>query len=99
MEIIYMESFNFTQSYAVHIDINGPLNLTEMVPVIGMEGMVSHACLCYTQSHLTASICILIKPADMDKLMSFPASHVTITFQLHIPTLWLLIYVLCDKKW
>ena len=38
MEIIYKESANFTDSYDLHLISMVPLNLTEMVPVIGMEG-------------------------------------------------------------
>ena len=32
------------ESYAIHFDINGTLNLSQMVPVIGVS-MVSRACL------------------------------------------------------
>ena len=32
---------NFTESYAVHFCTNAPSNLTDMVPVIAMEGIVS----------------------------------------------------------
>ena len=50
MGIIYKESANFTESYAVNFDINGPLNLTEMVPVIGMEGW------CHMSTFVTQNI-------------------------------------------
>ena len=36
---------NFMESYAIHFDINGTSNLTQMVPVIGVGHMVSRACL------------------------------------------------------
>ena len=49
----YNESANYIGSYTVHFNINRPSNLTEMVPVIGMEGIVSHTCLCYSRDHLT----------------------------------------------
>ena len=35
--------------YAVHFDPNGPSNLPELVPVIGMEGIVSRACVHWTR--------------------------------------------------
>ena len=44
----YNESAKLMESYVVHFDIKGPWNLTEMASVIGVEDMVSHACLCYT---------------------------------------------------
>ena len=40
--------------------INGPSDLIEMVPVIGMESMVSHPCLRYTHDFLMPGICSLI---------------------------------------
>ena len=52
MEHVYNESANFMKSYVAHFEINEPSNLTEMVSVIGMEVMVSHAYLCYTWSDL-----------------------------------------------
>ena len=42
-------------------------------PRNGMEGMVTHICLRYTQDYLAPSICSLIKLAAMEKLMPFPA--------------------------
>ena len=44
-----------------------------MVPVTGMESMVAHPCLHYRQDYLTLGIRTLIKPAAMEKLMSFHA--------------------------
>ena len=39
----------FIESYAAHFDINGSFNLTPMVAVLLMEGMVSSNLLRYTQ--------------------------------------------------
>ena len=50
---VYNESENFIESCAVHLDLRGPLNLDEMVPVIGKEGMVSRACLQATKISAT----------------------------------------------
>ena len=43
-----------------------------MIPVIGMEVMVSLAHLRYTRDYLTPGICGLIKPVAMEQHMSFP---------------------------
>ena len=43
----------------------------KQVPVIGVEIMVTRAGLRYTQDYLTPGTCIIIKPAAMEKLMSF----------------------------
>ena len=54
------------------------------MPVIGVESMVTRAGLRYTRDYLAPGICSLIKPAAMEKLMSFRAkihSHVTILNQ------------------
>ena len=67
MKHVYNEFVNFTESYAVHFHIYGPSNLTEMVSVIDMEGMVSCTHLRYTQDYLMWGICSLIKPATMKK--------------------------------
>ena len=37
-ETSLQEFKNLIESYVIHYDINGPSNLTEMTPVIGMEG-------------------------------------------------------------
>ena len=41
---VHIESVNFVESYVVRFDINGPSNLTKMMPVIGMEGMSRVTC-------------------------------------------------------
>ena len=50
------ESANFIESYVVYIDTNEPLNIIEMMAMIGMEGMVPHANLHYTWNFLTPGI-------------------------------------------
>ena len=45
MKNVYIETVSFTKSFAIHFDINGSWNFTEIVQVIVMEDMVSHACL------------------------------------------------------
>ena len=47
-------------------DKNGPLNLPEMVPVIGMDGMTR---LCYTRLH---DVIYTVMPRCRGKIMSFP---------------------------
>ena len=47
-------------------------NLPQTVPVPGMEGMVTPACLHHTRNYITPDICSLIKPTAMEKIMSFP---------------------------
>ena len=44
---VYTESANLIESYTVDFDINGPLDLSVMVPGIGIEDIVSHDHLCY----------------------------------------------------
>ena len=56
-------------------------NLPYMIPVIGMENMVTCASLSYTQDYLTPGICSLIKPTAVEKLMSFPATIHTVSLQ------------------
>ena len=54
------------KSYDVHFDITGPMNLTEIVPVVVIEGMVSRIrprCIGY---FITPSVCSGIKPAAME---------------------------------
>ena len=43
------------------------------MPVIGGESMMTRAGFRYTHDYLTPGICTLIKPAAMEKLMSFRA--------------------------
>ena len=63
---VHNENVDIIESYAVNFDINGWLNLTEMIKVISMEGMVSNAQLCYAQAYLMMrGKCSLIKPAVM----------------------------------
>ena len=45
------ESAYFAESYDVDFDINEPLDSTEMLPLIGMEGMVSCLPLLHTRLH------------------------------------------------
>ena len=76
---VYNESENLIESCAVHLDLSGPLNITEMVPVIGKEGMVSHVQLHHTWDYLMPGLCCLIKPASLEKTqMSFPAQIHTV---------------------
>ena len=56
MKLAYNESMNFIEGYDRYFDIDGPSNLIEMVPVVGMEGMVSSTRLRYTRDYLTAAI-------------------------------------------
>ena len=48
MKHVYNESANFNEKCFVYFDMNGLSHLTEIVPVIGMEGDVSRARFCYT---------------------------------------------------
>ena len=41
MKHVYDESADFIESYPVHFDINEPSNLSKMLTVISIEGMVS----------------------------------------------------------
>ena len=60
LEHVYNEPANLTESYAVHFDINGPLNVTEMVPVIGMGCMLARARLRCTRDYFATGICTLL---------------------------------------
>ena len=57
---------NVIASSNVDFYINGPSNLTEMVPPIGVEGTVSRTYFPYTRDHLTLGIGRLIKSAAME---------------------------------
>ena len=63
MKHAYNESANFIERYVVLFYFNGPLNLAETVPVIGMEGMVLCFCLLNTWDYYMPGICSLMKPA------------------------------------
>ena len=63
---------NLIANFSIVFDTNDQSNLAQTVPVIGMENMVTHVCLCYT-CYLMPGNGHLIKPAATDKLMSFPA--------------------------
>ena len=43
-----------------------------------MENMMTRACLRYTRDYLTPDMYSLIKPADMDNLMPYPAQIYTV---------------------
>ena len=47
-------------------------------PVIGTVSMVTRVRLRYARDYLTELICSLIKPAAVEKLMSFPAKIHTV---------------------
>ena len=70
MKHVYNEQAKFIESYALHFDIKGPSNLTEMMPVIGMDSMVPRNRLAYTRNYLTAGMCSFIKPTDIVKKVS-----------------------------
>ena len=63
---IYNESEKLNKSCDVAFDSNNWWNLTLIV-----ESLVTRAGLRYTRDYLTPGICSLIKPAAMEKLMSF----------------------------
>ena len=48
MKHVNNEFVKCIESYAVHSYTSRPLNLTEMLPEIGTEGMISSTCLPYT---------------------------------------------------
>ena len=75
---IYNESDNLNKSCDVAFDSKNLWNLPLTVPMIGVESMVTHAGLRYTRDYLTPGICNLIKPAAMEKLMSFGAKIHTV---------------------
>ena len=66
MKQVYNQSAIFVEYYTLHFDINGSWNLTQMAPVIGMEGMVSWAQPHHTQGNLMLGIYGLIKPAAFE---------------------------------
>ena len=72
MKHVYNDSANFTESYVVNFHINEPSNLTEIVAVIGIEGMVSRTRFLYTRDYLMPGMCSVIKSTAMEKLLSFP---------------------------
>ena len=75
MKHIYNKYANFIKTYVVHIDTNGPLHLTEMVPVIGIGGMVSCACLHYM---------ILLDTGHIDGLMQERCNSIANTLEVHL---------------
>ena len=58
----YKELANSTESYGGHFDIKIPSKFTHIVPVIGMDGMMSRTHLRYTRNYLAPSICSLRSP-------------------------------------
>ena len=75
------ESENLNGSCDVAFDSNNWWNLPYTVPVIGVESMVTRAGLRYTRDYLTTVICSLIKPAAMEKIMSFRTKIHTVMLQ------------------
>ena len=55
----------------VAFDTSGWWNRPKTVPVIGMASMVTSARVRCTQDYLTTNIFRIIKPAAMEKFMSF----------------------------
>ena len=49
-----------------------------MVPVIGIDSMVTHAHFRNTQGYMTLGMCSLIKPDAMEKYMPFPDQIYTV---------------------
>ena len=78
---IYNGSENLHGSCDVAFDSNNWWNLPWTVPVIGVESMVTRAGLRYTRDYLTPGICRLIKPAAMEKMMSFRAKIHTVNYR------------------
>ena len=78
IEHIYNESVNFIDNCDVAFDTTDLWNQPKTVPVIVMEGMVTHPRLRYTRDHLPPGICSLIKPAAMAKLISFPTKTIAV---------------------
>ena len=68
----YNESANFIKNYDVDFDMGAPSNITEMVPVIGLEVIVSRARFRYTRDYFTPGICGIIKPAAFENWCHFP---------------------------
>ena len=77
MKHVYNESENLIESYAVHFDINGPSNLNEMVSVIGMEDVVSHASVrdTWRQTYITRADSRLAPSQWETSLQSNAVSH------------------------
>ena len=76
---IYMRT---SLNIMLFFNINGPPNLTKIVPVIGMECMVPCARLRHRQNCLMPGIYILIKPAAMEKLLSYSTKSHTVMLRL-----------------
>ena len=72
------EFVDFAGNYVVIYNINGRLNPTKMVKVIGMEDLVSHYRLDWTREYLTPGLCSLVKPYVMEKCISSPIKIPTV---------------------
>ena len=55
------------------------------MPVIGIDGLMTRARLCYTREYLPPDICRLINPAAMAKLMPFPAKSTQSSYHFKQP--------------
>ena len=67
LKYIYSGSANIIQRCNVAFYTNDCWNFPKMVPVFGIESMVTRDGLRYTWDNLTPVICSLIKPAAMEK--------------------------------
>ena len=77
MKHIYNKAANFIKTYVVHIGTSEPLNLTEMVPVISMGGMVSCACLHYNT--------ILLDTGHIDGSMQEKCNSSALALEFRLP--------------
>ena len=75
---IYNKFEILNESCDVGLDSNNWWKLPETVPVIGVESMVTRAGLLYTRDYLTPGTCSLIKPAAVEKVLSFRAKIHTV---------------------
>ena len=58
---------------AIHFNIDGSSNFTELVPMTDIGGMVSRTHSRYTRCYVTLCTCSLIKPVVMERMISLPA--------------------------
>ena len=71
----------FIESYDVHFNIDEPLNLTWMMPPIGMYAMVAHAPLCNILDFSTLGAGCSINPAWIENQYHFRPKIHTIMLQ------------------
>ena len=86
--IINLFTMNLSiEKYGVDFKINGPSDLTAMLPIIGIEGTASSAHFCHTPDY-SPGICCLAEPTALQKWMSF-----SVKVKVHTIMLWHIIHI------